>query len=150
VDNTESMSDTNRARRLDTENNPRIAAHRPPKQTAGQSQRRRRRHQCRNEQVTVPGYYSCGAECLRRLHRKDKSKIRANTRLHPTPARIDSPRGVICSATRFAFADIRSRCTEVTAAMARGLIQTSKNPTASCAIAKHSKRKEPLTPVSNE
>jgi hypothetical protein len=80
---------------------------------------------------------------------KDKSKSRANTRLHPTPAGIDSPRGSKCSAMKFAFADTRSRYTEVTAATARVLIQTSRNPTTFCANAKHSRREKPLTPVSH-
>ena len=80
---------------------------------------------------------------------KDKSKSRANTRLHPTLAGIDSPRGSKCSAMKFAFADTRSRYTEVTAATARVLIQTSRNPTTFCANAKHSRREKPLTPVSH-
>ncbi len=46
---------------------------------------------------------------------------------------------------KFAFAGIRSRCTELMAARAPGPIQTQKKPTAFGASAKHSKRKKLLT-----
>jgi hypothetical protein len=49
---------------------------------------------------------------------------------------------------KFAFADIRSRFTELTAATAGGLIQTPKRPSAFSVSAKHSKNEKPLTPVS--
>jgi hypothetical protein len=44
-----------------------------------------------------------------------------------------------------AFADIRNRYTELTAARAPGRIQTRKKPTAFGASAKNSKRKKLLT-----
>jgi hypothetical protein len=56
---------------------------------------------------------------------------------------------VTWSATKFAFADIRSRCIEPTAAMAGGPIQTPKKPTAFGVSAKHSKSEKLLTPVSH-
>jgi hypothetical protein len=46
---------------------------------------------------------------------------------------------------KFAFADIRSRCTELTAATARIPIQTPRKPTVSSVIAKHSKNAKLLT-----
>jgi hypothetical protein len=50
---------------------------------------------------------------------------------------------------KFAFADIRSRYTELTAAQARGPIQTRKKTTAFGASAKHSMRKKLLTLASH-
>jgi hypothetical protein len=47
---------------------------------------------------------------------------------------------------KFAFADTRSRYTELTAATARYLIQTPKRPTAFSVSAKHSKKEKPLMP----
>jgi hypothetical protein len=46
---------------------------------------------------------------------------------------------------KFAFADIRGRCTELTAATARIPIQTPKKPTVSSVSAKHSKNAKLLT-----
>jgi len=55
---------------------------------------------------------------------------------------------VTCSAMKFAFADTRSPCTEVTAVTARYLIQTLRKPNGLGVSAKHSKREKLLTPSS--
>ena len=53
---------------------------------------------------------------------------------------------VMCSATKSAFAGIRSRYIELTAATAGGLIQTQKRPSGFSVSAKHSKNEKLLTP----
>ena len=56
--------------------------------------------------------------------------------------------GSLCNAMRYAFAGIRSRYIELTAATAGGLILTQKRPTEFIANVKRSKREKLLTPSS--
>jgi hypothetical protein len=55
---------------------------------------------------------------------------------------------LLWNTTSFVFVDIRSPTTGLTAALARSPIQTSKNPAAFGASAKHSRRKKLLAPAS--
>ena len=56
--------------------------------------------------------------------------------------------GSLCNAMRYAFAGIRSRYTELTAATELYLIQTQKKTTVFSVNAKHSKSERLLTPSS--